>query len=225
MSYSHNTLLSLALLATTVAGAQTPAPFGRTAEPDRLPRSGKYTVTQHQEVERSLEQLADSAHLIVDGTVLASFPATNVNPEIPLSIHTDSRVAVNSVLKGAVPDGKQLFLLTQEGGKVGDLDIEVANSSLVKSGERYLFFLRRSDRTDNSVGLTRYFAIGTWSGMLKVEADRMRIAETSEDNLRARNGASVDDFKVLILDVLNNRVPVPEQDRPEAMMFKPVEDR
>ena len=213
----------LLVFSTAMIGmAQTPVPFSRTQEANHLPQSGKYTLTLDQEVEYSLFRLAETAELIVDGTVIANLPAFNYNPEIAISIETDSRIAVNSTIKGSVEGGETFFLIGQRGGKVDELEIEVLDSPIVKSGERYIFFLRRDEREipDTGSKLPRYYPVGTWSGLVRVEADKMRIAETAESALRQSDSSSVDDFKTLIQDTIHHRIPVPEHRRPAEPMFK-----
>ncbi len=217
---SNRALLLLAFCVAMPGMAQTAGPFSRTQGADHLPRSGKYTITMHQELERSLSQLAESAELIVDGIVLANLPAFNYNPKISISIETDSTIAVNSTIKGAIEGGEAVFLLGQHGGRVGELEVEAVNSPIVKSGERYIFFLNRDEREipDTGSKLPRYYVIGVWSGLVRVETGKVRFAETAESSLRQSENSSVDDFKALILDTLHHRVPIPVDKRP-AMMW------
>jgi len=223
---TERAIVLLVFSAGITAMAQTPVPFSPPPGGDHLPRTGSFTITLHHDFERSLFQLAETAELIVDGTVIANLPAFNYNPEIAMSIETDSRIAVNATIKGSIENGASYFLLAQHGGEVGELEIKALNSPIVKSGERYIFFLRRDQRTipDNGVKLPRYYSVGIWSGLLRVEADKVRIAETAESSLRQQDSASVEDFKKLILDTLNNRVPIPEHERPAEIMFKPREE-
>lgn len=220
---TQQALLLLVFSTATTGIAQTPVPFSHAPGADHLPRDGKYTVDLHHDFERSLFQLAEKAELIVDGIVTANLPAFNYNPEIAMSIQTDSRIAVNSTITGSVENGELYFLLAQHGGKVGELEIEAVNSPIVKSGEQYIFFLRRGERTipDHGIKLPRYYSVGIWSGLLRVEAGKVRIAETAESALRHEDSRSIDDFKALILDTINNRIPVPEHERPAEIMFKP----
>jgi hypothetical protein len=229
-SMTTRSTLFLALWLATAGTAQTPVPFGGTSDlSDRLPRSGQYVVNLHPRFEpNSLSQLVESSELIVEGVVLANLPAFNYNPKIPISIETDSKIAVNSLVKGSVDGEGASFLLVQRGGKVGDLEIHAANTSIVKSGDRYILFLRRDRREipDTRTSPPRYDAVGIWSGLVRIENDRVLFADTAASSLRQNDNSSVDDFKTLLVDTLHYRVPPRAEDRPALMWpFQPGDPR
>lgn len=213
----RTTALLLALCTAIVGAAQTPISQSRTAGSDRSPRTGKYTITLEPSSEVfSLAQLVETADLIVDGTVTLTLPSVNYNPNRRTAIQTDSRISVNALIKGSVPDDKGFVLLAQEGGKLGELEIEAWRCPVVKPGVRYIFFLAPDERKlpTNDTGLSRYYAVGVWSGLVRVESNRVQFAEAADASLRQHDSTSVDDFVSLVLDTLHHRIMPPPSERP-----------
>lgn len=144
----------------------------------------------------SLEDMTNKADLIVDGIVATVLPSTSLSPENPYSIESDSVISVRKVLAGTLNSPNRTLTIAQMGGRVGAAEAVVADDPLVKSGEQYIFFLKRDDRTTvaNTSGSPRYVVVGIWSGKPKVENGKVKFLDKAGSQLRARNETDVDAF-------------------------------
>src|SRR5712692_4980822 len=107
----------------------------------------------------SLDQLTGKAELILDGEVEAVVPTRLANPNNPTSLETDSIISVNRALKGVTV---QRVVVSQPGGKQGDLEIISNQDALMQKGERFILFLTRDNRANLPVieGLPRFVITG-----------------------------------------------------------------
>lgn len=144
----------------------------------------------------SLEELAEKADLIVDGTVAVVLPSISLSNRNPHSIETDSLVSVRKVIGGALPSTVRMLAVAQIGGKIGDAEAAVEDDPLVKPGERYIFFLKRDDQRAvvNTSGSPRYSVVGVWIGKPKVDNEKVRFAGKASGSLRNRDNTDVEVF-------------------------------
>ncbi len=236
----RTSILLVVFCAATIAEAQTLVPAGRaTGGPiDRSPLSGTVIVDLHPTTDViSLEQLVEAADLIVDGTVISGVPV-NYDPNRRTAIETHSRIAVNTLIKGSNPSSDKGFLiLAQEGGKIGHLEVVARYCPVVKSGERYIFFLGPDERElpPKEAGLARYYLMGIWAGLARVESNKVRFADHADEALRQSNDTPVEEFVSLLIDTLHHRamddfrvrpiVPPAFRQPAKSRLFVPVESQ
>src|SRR5665213_754287 len=105
------------------------------------PPPGKLVLPNHPaEPVSSLYQLVTMSAIIIDGTVVNSLPPISPNPDSPDGAQTAAVISVNRTVFGKAPASGQI-LLVETGGQIGKWQVSVEGDSLVRAGERYIFFL------------------------------------------------------------------------------------
>jgi len=178
--------------------AQTTA--GRTAGSPGRPRSGVVRIVEEPLfVPSSLKALALHASVIVDATVSAVQPARLVTGSNPAGgdsswVETDSILTVSSALKsGGVTQGAKL-IISQTGGRYGNLQVVTANDEIVEQGQRYILFLEPDTRPNLPTygALPRFDVVGIWHGRFAVVDGKIRPSPIS--SLPAYNNATIGSF-------------------------------
>lgn len=118
------------------------------------------------------------------------------------AIETDYQVSITRILKGPKNAGIDKAIVSQTGGKIAEVETEVAGDPPMRPGETYILFLIYDDRP----GLlkykkTRWIALGDWHGKFKVENAVLRVSPKSRFNLASpdlscpkADGMKVDNF-------------------------------
>jgi hypothetical protein len=147
-----------------------------------------------------------ASELIVVGTVAKILPSYNPDPAHPVSIETESLVTVTDVLYESRPLGTSTIDLAQTGGKVGKCTEVVPADPLVSVGEEYVLFLRADRRKNvpNTSGAPRYYAVGLWSGKVKVVDGKVKFLPSASAGLHKYDGVE----KRAFLDTVTNRIDV-----------------
>jgi len=151
------------------------------------------------------------------GTVMAVPPARSFGADAdppalrtPILI-TESTVAVDRVVKGAVKRKSGRVVLSQVGGRSDRLDLEALNDPLVTEGERYLLFLMEDEgqrERPNLTGLPRYSVVGVWSGKAKLSEGGIQFLPAAHESLRKYNGMTTDKF-LDVIKVAESGPPMP----------------
>jgi hypothetical protein len=114
----------------------------------------------------NLDQQIRWSDTIVDGYVTAVLPPINLNPTFAGAVVTDSRVTVNSVLRGKAVAGAEVLLIERAGSQ-GQWNVIDPDNPLVQPGERYIFFLHTMP---DSGALPRFRVIGYANGKARIDA-------------------------------------------------------
>jgi hypothetical protein len=137
----------------------------------------------------------------VDGTVRAIFPTRLRQVNDPISAETDSLFAVDRVLKGP-PETLRSLVITQVGGKYGDVEVNVKDRPLLKTGDRHILFLNHDRRTlvpiyPRTDG--NFTIIGGFTGNFKVEGNVMKWLGPANGVFSKFQNAGADNFIAQIL--------------------------
>jgi hypothetical protein len=151
----------------------------------------------------SLDALVKVSDLIVVGTVSKLMPAVAPLPDHLQSIHTDSLITVDNVLRGSLPANTTTIAISQMGGTVPPCTLKVPDDPLVKPNERYILFLRADSRTvpANTTGVPRYGVVGLWSGKVQVINGTVQFLPKANARLHKYDNTSVADFITAIREV------------------------
>ncbi|WP_155121421.1 hypothetical protein [Bryobacter aggregatus] len=155
----------------------------------------------------SLIQLITVSHLIIEGTILSISPPVRRNEEIPDSIETHSMVAIHSILSGSIPDGSKTIVLAEEGGTIDRLEVSLDGSAPVKTGDRYILFLSPDTRKapENNTGSPRYHIVGSLTGKIKIEGQKIQISPLVAAQLRQYNGMDTGSFLRALDNLIHHR--------------------
>ncbi len=142
----------------------------------------------------TLDQLVQNSDLIIDGTVHGVLSSLLRVPDDPTSVETNSQIIVNEVLRGELPS---TVVLAQPGGAVGGYEVAVPDDPLVQPGEQYILFLQRArlNRPENNLGIPRYWALGYWSGKVRIsDQGTIQFLPAAAEELHSFDGWSVPAF-------------------------------
>lgn len=199
-------LLIILLLFAALSPAQQSGSFS-----DQFPIKGKIVMNPDPLWPvTSLKQLITAAPLIISGTVLSVPPSVQVgdNRQPHPHLETRSLIAVDAILKGAVPNQAGIIVLTQAGGKLGELEMVVPSDPLVQEGERYILFLMSDDDNQkarpNTSGMPRYCVVGIWSGKAKVVDRKIAFSNGADARLREYDNMDATEFTQKIRDMIAN---------------------
>jgi len=130
--------------------------------------------------ERSIRDLAVESPTIVHGTVVATSSRWTDDRSL---IVTDIRVRVNTVIKGNPPTE---VLITQPGGTVGKLRVDVSGASAYRRGQEAVLFLRPAESGQTIV-------TGLFQGRFDVSrdaGDRKVVRGVSAEDLQSLGTAA-----------------------------------
>jgi len=123
-------------------------------------------------IERSAEELAQDAKVIVQGEVKNVRSYKGINGVI----YTRALVMVNDVIKGK--NIKKNITVEYEGGEVGDVGVWVEDEPSLEKGERALLFLTNSFWRKNV-----YYIVGGVLGKYAIcSDDTVRIGSSCDEN-------------------------------------------
>jgi len=153
----------------------------------------------------SLQGMVYGSDVILIGTVAQVLPAEYADPtrQPPGVIFTQSIMSVDQVLFGSVGNTGRLALL-QMGGKIPPYNDSVAGEPIVKSGERYVLFLRRvnSKLPINNSGLDRFMSAGIGDGMVKVLDGKVQISCAATPELKKYNNTEFAAFVSTVRNII-----------------------
>jgi hypothetical protein len=173
--------------------------FGQNRSPANAPPETKgkaILIRTPGFVPHTLEELVQNADLVVDGVVESVMPTRLANPNSPSSLETDSVIVISKVLKGGDQARLHKVVISQPGGKRGELEIVPTQDPLVHSGERYVLFLTPDTRPNlPAVGdLPRFYLTGAWAGKFKVDKGKIKTCTPCSPGIRAHGDTDVDAF-------------------------------
>jgi hypothetical protein len=187
-------------------------------QPGQPKPPGKYYVQADLRTgANSLDGLIKMADLILDGTVGKVFSIRR-NPDIPTSLSTYSSISVNSVIRGKLPEGQQSVFMIETGGILDGYEVYYSNSPFVKSGERYVLFLKSDPKLEpvQALGAPVYRIVGSWVGKAKVTEEK-RIKFYSADahsSLHSFDDLNVEEFVNGVFERINYLYPKPPKELP-----------
>jgi hypothetical protein len=159
---------------------------------------------------RDMDDVIRAADIIIDGTVITTFPSINLSPTEPGQVETDSLIGVRQVIRGQVPQSQ--IVLVESGGTQGQWRFVTRGNPLVKPSERYILFLYADRRKDvpNGVGILpdqtvakRYVLSARFNGKAQVNEDgSVRFIPAAIAKLHEYDAPNVAEF----LDRLNQRM-------------------
>jgi hypothetical protein len=160
-----------------------------------------YPIYDSGPVPQSLQGLVKAADVIVDGMVQVIFPTRLRQVNDPISVETDSLFAVDRVLKGQ-PETPRSLVITQVGGRHGDVEVIVKDRPLLKTGDRHILFLNHDRRTlvpiyPQTDG--NFSIIGGFIGNFKVQGNVMKWLGPANGVFSKFQNAGADDFIAQIL--------------------------
>ena len=125
-----------------------------------------------------LSALARGADRIVVATVTQVTPTFQRNEFGDDLIVSNTRLRIETGLKGAGKAGEQDLVLELEGGTIGDVTLEVSDLPSLTRGERAVVFLRQNSRG-------AFVPHGRGQGILKLEStDRVRGSQLTLSDVR-----------------------------------------
>jgi hypothetical protein len=180
------------------------------------PPPGRYEI-QHLSIlapASSLDQLIRNSNLIIDGTVDKVLPSIRLDSGDPKSLETYSRIFVNKVIRGKLPEGQQFVALAEPGGNSEGYEIVFTEHPLVKSGERYILFLNpypaRKGFMNAPPGTTLYLAVGSWAGKAKVTKEEVvQFLPAASNALHFFDNLNVGAFVTSLKERINYLYPPP----------------
>jgi hypothetical protein len=122
-------------------------------------------------------------------------------------IVTDSMISVNSVLKGT--STAFTIEITQEGGSLDGREVVNTYSPIVKSGERYIFFLNRARASSTARGEKSftYSIAGGPAGLAKITGNQIQFGPKVEERISRLNSESLSDISMRIVDRVFGKMP------------------
>jgi len=148
----------------------------RVGDPPVVPHGTIRAIYDSFETPQSLKELVKAADVIVDGRVQSIFPGRLRQVNDPTSVETDALFAVDRVLKGT-PELLRSLVITQMGGKYGDVEVVVEHLTRLNQGDQHILFLnydRRTivppyPRTDGN-----FTIVGAWIGNFKLQDNAVK---------------------------------------------------
>ena len=135
-------------------------------------------------IERSAEELAQDAKVIVQGEVKNVRYYKGINGVI----YTRALVMVNDVIKGK--NIKKNITVEYEGGEVGDVGVWVEDEPSLEKGEQVLLFLTNSFWRKNV-----YYIVGGVLGKYAIcSDDTVRIGSSCEEEEDGQERQNLEDF-------------------------------
>ena len=190
------------VLLVDVSAAQNTSGRARIGDPPVALRGTFRPSVDYVSPPRSLQALVKSADAIVDGVVQSVFPSRLENVSDPTSVETDTLFTVDHVLKGK-PEPLRSLVITQMGGKYGDVEVIIDSQPPLKPGDRHILFLhydRRTivptyPRTDGNLSI-----INGQVGNFKVEGTAVQwLGAGQPEAFRKFESGTADDFIAQIL--------------------------
>jgi len=206
-----------------------------------IPTPGRYTGSGDLAVDvpGTLDTLIRASDLIIDGTADKVLPSVRLGTIDPMSLETHSLISVNKVVRGELPEGQKSVAISEPGGSLDGYEVTVQNHTLVKSGERFILFLKPYRRlkpakdlvgisipmivaglheklqVDENLGMPLYIIVGSWSGKVQVdEKETVRFLPAASTILHSSDGLNVDKFVNTITDLISRMYHKPPQDYP-----------
>jgi hypothetical protein len=167
-----------------------------TAPPTRNPKGTGILIMEPSFSPGSIDELLDRTEVLVDG-VVQSVPAARLrNPQIPDSLETDVVISVGRILGGRMDPAVRKVVVTQQGGRLGDLEIIAEDDPLMTPGERYILFLAKDTRPSlPELGMPRFVVTGIWSGRFRVTDKKViKTSYRSAAGLRVHDNQPLDEF-------------------------------
>ena len=198
-------VLLLLLLELCVAGvlAQTQ---NRPTSPDAPTHGTAQVFLTPSFVPRNLPDLVDRADVIVDASVETVLPSRWTDPARKSSLETDVLLSVVRVLKGPAT---AKIIVSQSGGKLGDLYIEAPQDPLMVTAERYILFLINDGRTNlptySLPRIRRYVVTGIWNGRFYVHGDHVNVGSLATSTLKLYDDKPLGDFTNEIASALSRK--------------------
>lgn len=148
---------------------------------------------------KSLKDLEGRAELVIDGSVQSVVATRLTDPNNPASLETDYLLKVNRILGGSQGGSPETIVVSQLGGKSGDLEVVTPQNPAMKIGENYILFLNRDSRLSRSGSAAPGYEIaGVWSGKLRIENGRVQIKAPATNSLREHDNEPVEQFVRLV---------------------------
>jgi hypothetical protein len=167
-------------------------------QPVPLP-PGKYRLSEVTlvGVVANFDQLIRRSTLIIDGTVSKALGSQRINLDAPTSLETYSSVSVDKVIRGELPKGQTSIAIAEPGGNLLGYEVVITKHPLVKSGDRYILFLKPYERKGfvNNLQLPLYSIIGSWAGKAQVtEKGTIQFLPATALALHSFDGLDVEQF-------------------------------
>jgi|WetSurMetagenome_2_1015567.scaffolds.fasta_scaffold327869_1 hypothetical protein len=163
----------------------------------------------------TFDELILHSGLIIDGTVEEALPSVRSDPDNPVSLRTFSRISVNKVIKGKLPEGEKSVALAETGGNSKGYEVGIKELPLVQSGNRYILFLYpfKEKRFVNNLGVHIYSISGQWAGKVTVtEKGAVQFLRAASPELHAYDNLDVEKFLTVLTDRINYLYPTPPPD-------------
>jgi hypothetical protein len=181
---------------------------------------GRYVIdTSSMEVIPSMKELIRRSKLIIDGTVEKVLPSERLNQDQPGSLNTHSIITVNQVIRGELPNDQKSVTVIEPGGNLEGYEIINKRHPLVKSGERYFFFLKPNNRPGfvNDLQKPIYIVVGDVGKASVSEKGTIKFPPLAASDLRSFNDSDVAKFVTSLTELINylypklptNAVPTP----------------
>lgn len=169
----------------------------RRIEPIRNPKGVGQAIVSPLDTPASLDELVGSADLIVDGTVTEAQKSRLRNPKFPTSLETDYVISVGKTLGGrkkSVAPNK--VMVSQIGGKIGDLEVVTPQIPRLEIDRRYILFLTSDDRPSSASSpiQPRFIITGVWVGQFKIQNEKIYAADQPGPSFKAYDGEPVEQF-------------------------------
>ena len=127
-----------------------------------------------------LNDLVKWTPLIVRGVVSMQLPARCANVECTF-LYTDFEFSIKRLLKVDGTNRKyDKVIVSQDGGKLGDLEVTVSGEPLMHEGEEYILCLIYDPREDRlKYDGARWVVRGMWNGKYKIQDGKVVLGKKS----------------------------------------------
>jgi hypothetical protein len=175
---------------------------------------GKYEAfASLREHPSSLDQFIRMSDLVIDGKITEVPPAVHLDPKDPTTIETHSHVSINDIIMGDLPKGQQSLDISEAGGKSSDgYEVVYRNYPQVKSGERYILFLKKYPVKEGNMNNKFLYYIVGWTGKFLVDDTEIIKSHPSSPMLRSSDALYVEKFIAAIkkqIDITNHPYQFP----------------
>lgn len=153
----------------------------RTKSNPSVPVGGKVEAVMHPEfIPEDLDDLVKWSPLIVRGIVSMQLPARCTDADCSF-LYTDFEFAVKKLLKEDGTNRKfDKVIVSQDGGKLGELEATVHGDPLMQEGEEYILCLAFDPREDRlQYDGARWVVRGIYHGKFKIENEKVVVGEKS----------------------------------------------
>jgi hypothetical protein len=156
------------------------------------------TLVEPLFVPASLEELVKYADVVIDGSVETVLSPRVRRADKPASLETDVVISIDEIVKGtAAWKSLKKAIVSQPGGKLGNLEVVTPQITRLQEGVRYILFLNSDTRfiLPDYNGLPHFVITGIWTGQFDGTGGTIHVSNLAPDWTRAaHSNEKVEEF-------------------------------